>query len=46
MKIPVAPEINEIIGAVHYRPAVSVIMPFEPKMTPKKELILSLKLAV
>ncbi len=31
-------EIREVMGAVHYRPAVSVIMPFEPKMGLKTEL--------
>lgn len=34
----VTPEIREVMGAVHYRPAVSVIMPFEPKMSLKTEL--------
>ncbi len=39
------PELREIIEAVHYRPAVSIIMPFEPKMSLKAELMHSLKLA-
>jgi hypothetical protein len=40
------PEIHDLIHAVHYRPAVSIIMPFEPKMGLKAELTHSLKLAV
>lgn len=38
-------EIKEVMEAVHYRPAVSVIMPFEPKMSLKTELVHSLKTA-
>lgn len=41
----VTPEIREVIGAVHYRPAVSIIIPFEPKMSLKTELTHSLKTA-
>ncbi len=37
------PEIREIIEAVHYRPAISIIIPFEPKMGLKTELAHSLK---
>jgi hypothetical protein len=40
-----SPEIKEVIEAVHYRPAVSIIMPFEPKMNLKMELDCSLKAA-
>lgn len=39
------PEIREVIETVHYRPAVSVILPFEPKMNLKTELSYSLKRA-
>lgn len=39
------PELREVIDAIHYRPAISVIMPFEPKMSLKNELTHSLKLA-
>lgn len=39
------PEINELLDAVHYRPAVSIIMPFEPKMGSKEKLSHSLRLA-
>ena len=42
----IMPEIFELIEAVHYRPAVSIIMPFEPKMSVKSELIHSLKRAI
>lgn len=38
MKSALSPEIHEVIEAVHYRPAVSVIMPFEPKMGLKTEM--------
>lgn len=44
MNQKISPEISEIIGAIHYRPAVSIIMPFEPKMSLKKELLHSLEL--
>lgn len=40
------PEIKEVMEALHYRPAVSIIMPFEPKMTSKNELAYSLEMAV
>ena len=38
-------EIREVMEAVHYRPAVSIIIPFEPKMSLKTELANSLKTA-
>jgi hypothetical protein len=41
----VTQEIREVLEAVHYRPAVSVILPFEPKMSLKRELTQSLKSA-
>jgi hypothetical protein len=41
----VTPEIREVIEAVHYRPAVSIIVPFEPKMNLKTELAHTLKTA-
>ncbi len=41
----VTQEIKEIMEAVHYRPAVSIFMPFEPKMSLKTELAYSLKIA-
>lgn len=44
-KPAISPEIREIIEAVHYRPAVSLIMPFEPKMSAKAELTQQLKIA-
>ena len=34
----ISPEIKEVIGALHYRPAISIIMPFEPKMGLKAAL--------
>ena len=42
----VTPEIIEVMEALHYRPAVSIIMPFEPKMSLKTELTHSLKTAM
>jgi hypothetical protein len=39
------PEIKEVLEALHYRPAVSVIMPFEPKMSVKPALTRELKRA-
>jgi hypothetical protein len=38
-------EISEITDVVSYRPAVSIILPFEPKMNTKSELAYSLKVA-
>ena len=43
MNTVVASEIREVMEAAHYRPAVSIIMPFEPKMSLKTELTHSLK---
>lgn len=45
MSTVISPEIKDIIQTVHYRPAVSIIMPFEPKMSLKQELDHSLKAA-
>ena len=39
-------EILEVMEAVHYRPTVSIIVPLEPKMSFKTELLHSLKIAV
>ena len=41
----VTQEILEVIKTEHYRPAVSIIMPFEPKMSLKTELAQCLKTA-
>ena len=41
----ITPELQDVMEAVHYRPAVSVFMPFDPKMGLKKELTHSLKVA-
>jgi hypothetical protein len=45
MKTHVMPEIQPVLNAVHYRPAVSIILPFEPKMGLKNEITHSLKIA-
>lgn len=46
MNANISSEIREVMGAVHYRPSVSIILPFEPKMNLKTELMYSLKMAV
>jgi len=38
-------EYNDLIHAVPYRPAITIIMPFEPKMTPKHLVEHNLKIA-
>lgn len=45
MNTQTTPLLPPVIEAAHYRPAVSVIMPFEPKMKLKKELTRSLEMA-
>lgn len=45
MKPVLSPEINEVLSTAHYRPAISVILPFEPKMSLKTELTHALELA-
>jgi len=45
MNTVMTPELREVMEAVHYRPAVSIILPFEPKMNLKTELTHSLKTA-
>jgi hypothetical protein len=45
MNPDMSPEIREVMETVHYRPAISIIMPFEPKMSLKKELNAALKKA-
>lgn len=42
----VSPEINEVMKAVNYRPSVSVIMPFEPKMEGRNKRLHALKMTV
>jgi hypothetical protein len=46
MSTAIPKEIREITESVHYRPSVSIVMPFEPKMSPKAELTHQLKCAV
>lgn len=46
MNVTIAPEIREVMEALRYRPSVSIILPFEPKMNLKTELMYSLKIAV
>lgn len=41
----ISPEISEVTGALHYHPAVSVILPFEPKMGLKTALSKALEMA-
>ena len=42
-KAIVMPDINEIIDAGNYSPAISIIIPFDPKMVAKSEISLQLK---
>jgi Bacterial archaeo-eukaryotic release factor family 3 len=44
MNTLIIPEIREVTAAVHYRPAVSVIIPFDTKMVSRHELEHSLKI--
>ncbi|MDP4129811.1 MAG: hypothetical protein Q8939_06595 [Bacteroidota bacterium] len=46
MKAHFSKEEQAVIGAVRYQPEVSIIMPFEPGMSVKKELQHQLKIAV
>ncbi len=46
MNTVLTPGMNEVMEAVHYRPAISIILPFEPKMCSKTALNLSLAAAV
>jgi len=45
MKPVLSPEINEVLNTAHYRPAISIILPFEPKMSLRAELTYVLELA-
>lgn len=45
MNTIITPEIREVMEAVRYRPAVSIIMPFEPKISLQTEILYSLKIA-
>lgn len=46
MKEQLSPEIKEVLNALHYRPAVSVILPFETKVGLMAELQKELKYAI
>lgn len=46
MKPALPTEIHEITESIHYRPCISIIMPFEPKMGAKAEITQQLKFAV
>ena len=46
MKSTLSPEIREVAAATEHPPAISIIMPFEPKMNERKGLAQQLKLAV
>jgi hypothetical protein len=45
MPTKINPETGEVLKAIHFLPSVSVIMPFEPKMIVKKELLYNFKIA-
>jgi Bacterial archaeo-eukaryotic release factor family 3 len=46
MNINITKEEREVIGAVKYMPAVSIILPFDPKMIPQSILEYNLKMAL
>jgi len=46
MKSAYSSDVKEVIEATHYRPAVSIIMPFEPNMNGKAGLMQQLKFAI
>src|SRR6476619_4360454 len=39
------PEIHETREAILFQPAISIVMPFEPKMTSKRDLVHALRFA-
>lgn len=45
MNKTVMPDVREVLDATHYRPSVSIIVPFEPKMSSKTVIMHSLKVA-
>jgi hypothetical protein len=45
MNPAMTPEIREVTESIHYRPCISIIMPFEPKMSAKAEITQQLKFA-
>ena len=46
MKQTLSTDVRNVIEATHYRPAISLILPFEPKMNAKSDLAQRLKFAV
>ena len=46
MKQTLSTDVRNVIEATHYRPAISIILPFEPKMNAKSDLAQRLKFAV
>src|SRR5690349_15593356 len=38
-------QVSDVIESIHYRPCISIIMPFEPKMSAKSEISYRLKVA-
>ncbi|ASU33596.1 baeRF3 domain-containing protein [Mucilaginibacter xinganensis] len=45
MKPILSPEIHEVINAVHYRPALSIILPLEARISLRAEMTHTLKIA-
>jgi hypothetical protein len=43
INLPASPSISKMIEPGLYQPAISIILPFEPKMVPKSELVDQLK---
>lgn len=46
MKVNLAPEVKEVIDAVHYRPSVSIVLPFSPRIALRSELKKDIKFAI
>lgn len=45
MDHPLNPEIHEVLDAIHYRPALSIVLPIEPRISLKTEMAHTLKIA-
>lgn len=46
MNTGLTPELKEVVGALHYRPAISIIMPFSAKINLETELKHAFKIAL
>ena len=46
MQPSISPEVKEVIQIIHYRPAVSIVVPFSPKIALRAELKKEIKYAI